>query len=109
EVVDVPVLVGADRRLAVRVELVQQLDLERRQQRTKLVARVHDDARPGPVVVVAEALAAEAPAGTERGAALLPHRREGMWRAERQREARVHELARRPVGVFEARAARLEV
>src|SRR5436190_21347686 len=109
EVVDVPVLARADRGLAVLVELVEQLDLERREQLAELVARVNNDAGPGPVVVVAEELPAEAAAGPQRVDDLLPHARELLRRAEREREARVHEVARRPVGVFEARESRLEL
>jgi hypothetical protein len=53
-------------------------------------------------------VAAEPPAGVQRLLDPLPDCRKVAWRAERQREARVDQVGRRPLGGLEPRDARLE-
>ena len=90
------------------VELAQVLDLERRQHRLDLGAGLDDDAAARPLVVDAEDLAAEAAARAERGDDPRPQPVELLGPGERQRVARVDEVALRPGLVLEAADARLE-
>src|SRR4249920_2653596 len=102
DVEEVPVLRLAERRLAVLLDLVEALGLERREQPLDLLARVHRELRVrGPFVPVAEELPAEAAAGGQRLHDVRPDRRERRGRAERQRVARVDEYRLRPVGLLE--------
>src|SRR6476619_1947511 len=61
--------------------------------------------RPGrsrPFVANAEKLSAEAASGHQRGDDLIPDGHEAIPWAERQREARIHEIGHRPRCVLEA-------
>src|SRR5262252_2164020 len=100
---DVPVLRLAERGRPALLDLVEQLDLEAREERLDLGARKEREvALPSPAVAVSEELPAEAAARKQRLDDASPHAPERPGCAEGQRPARVHELDAWKRGLLEA-------